>query len=1346
MANAFGDNVYRGLNVAKSLSDIGDQDIALSNLGLRRDNLNLIKGLGGLITTQEFHNISGLVDDQKRVLDSLEASSIAAGEITDTIRSVSNDQRYNFSINSKLIAGTIKYNFVNFDGNDGGGNSQWNMKSADISTSRVSSWSPFGPEDNPDQLITYNSEVINSGEFLALTELALTTEPEQKAKRSQVPTDKLTLNINGADVEFPVMRGIPFRFTAGGATLEFDAHLIKSGGDLIQDSQGYIPVEFEKSNLDGVTTIPLSSNNTSEFAPDTSANGTNAYHIQASIDNASVSGNVYLDVFYNPALISKLRLRNNNLTAFSETVFSGLEDLDISNNKFENIPNFNFIAPNLLHINLANNPLDQGPQSAEVADLQFVTGYTGTPNEQLARLPLSIQTITDLGCWEDLPGNLDISYERFPDLVNLDFGETSFPGSTTNLQTGGDGVAPAVYDPNYKLAFDPTDSNVLDPSTGEFTFVAHRFVSGDKVRYKNRVASDNPNFVMTGGNAGSGGQQSTMLAGTLCEELSPLSRNDILQVEVVNLNTIKLRQSPYGAGNVVSTYTLAADTGTFHTFEKWDDANNKLHIEAGRGIEIYNPDYVDYRFVPIAYLNSTNLTQWGPASLGSDENRSFRSDCIAEYRFVDTTNSTTMDISNEDRKFRFENEANLESLSLSNSKTCVPNLHNMPNLKYFNFGTNMQIGFGYRVEDRELSQQNLFGGLNTPTKLEDMTLYLSVSNSQGMRNNGTSTDTDKAVWGDMSTLLHGQTELQRFDFGPVAWIKCTLDGNFLKDCTKLKTFLWQDFPATGLSRSVNLYRDPLNYDQLAVDGSTSARQGNLLPDQTASDPRLCTVNLSTFKEGSGYLINETVNPPINALKFETWNPNPTGTASTDCSITISGGHWHGRFPNLSGCEKMDNVTIYNLRSALDPNMALTPGKNYQVAENMNIAVQRTDFVQGYRPAGWLASKRNHSMSYQEYEDMGWSGSDVNSDFVGWGDSTSRGTLVAGGSTGKPKEGDWFEYQDPDINTCIYGQEYVIVDPSGSTKAQWEAMGWVANYIPSLGASEWGHYVTGNEPAKGDTFKASDNANRIDLRECVAGGNYLFIRSGVPSNLTYIQAMDSTISGVDDTDWKQEFNPTSTTTTYAATSGGTIVMKRSGVSGNTDPAVDYGTGKVVRDRCREIVIAQGLSEFITDTNNEIKDMERLRKVQVQNTYMEGDFPKFSQSSSDFTTLQVTTNKFTGSLPDISGINSCEYYKVNNNQFDGYTSGSLSTAVYCKQFYMNDNKLNDYHLGPIINDLYLNSNARSSNSNITVRLYNQTPDSGNRLNLSWLQQAANSAINDKYTILVQRGWTFQLDQLP
>jgi hypothetical protein len=79
-------------------------------------------------------------------------------------------------------------------------------------------------------------------------------------------------------------------------------------------------------------------------------------------------------------------------------------------------------------------------------------------------------------------------------------------------------------------------------------------------------------------------------------------------------------------------------------------------------------------------------------------------------------------------------------------------------------------------------------------------------------------------------------------------------------------------------------------------------------------------------------------------------------------------------------------------------------------------------------------------------------------------------------------------------------------------------------------------------------------------------------------------------------------------------------------------------------------------------------------------------------------------------------------------------------------MNDNKLNDYHLGPIINDLYLNSNARSSNSNITVRLYNQTPDSGNRLNLSWLQQAGNSAINDKYTVLVQRGWSFQLDQLP
>lgn len=1345
MANAFGDNVYRGLNVAKSLSDISDRDIALSNLGLRRDNLNLIKGLGGLITTQEFHNISGLIDDQKRVLDSLEASSVAAGEISDSIRSVANDQRYNFAINSKLIAGTIKYNYVNFDGNDGSGNSQWNLKSADISTSRVSSWSPFGPEDNPDQLITYNSEVINSGEFLALTELALTTQPQQKAKRSQVPTDKLTLNINGTDVQFPVMRGIPFRFTAGGATLEFNAHLIESGGDLIEDFLGYIPVEFEKTNLDGVTTIPISNNNTSEFVPNKSANGTSEYHVQASIDNASVSGNVYLDVFYNPSLISKLRLRNNNLTSFAETVFTGLEDLDISNNKFENIPNFNFIAPNLKHIDLSNNKLGRAPNSAEVAELQYITGYTGTPNEQLARLPLSMETINDLGSWEDLPGNLDISYERFPDLVNLDFGEISFPGSTTNLQTGGDGVAPAVYDPNYKLKFDPTDSNVLDPSTGEFTFVAHRFVSGDKVRYKNRVAPDNPNFVMGGGNVGTGGQDSTMLAGTLCEELSPLSRNDILQVEVVDLNTIKLRQSPYGAGNVISSYTLAADTGTFHTFEKWDDVNNKLHIEAGRGVEIYNPDYVDYRFVPVAYLNSTNLIQWGPSNSTSAENRAFRTDCIADYRFVDTTNSTTMDISNEDRKFKFENKAGLEILGLSGCKTHVPNIHDMPNLKYLSLGPNTSIGFGYRVEDRELSQQNVFGGLNTTTKLETMNISMSSSNNANASANGRSTDLDKTMWGDATTLLHGQTELQTLEYGPAAYARLNLDGNFLKDCSKLRRFDFYDVQRTGSSRSVYLYREVLNYDQFAVDGSTSARQGNILPDQTGSDPRLCVVEFNG-SAGSGYLINETVQPPINALKFETWNPNPTGTQSTDCVIIVSGCHLHGRFPNLSGCEKMQKVTISSLRCLVDPNQSITPGKNYQVAENMDIAVPRSDFVQGWRPAGFISSKRNHSMSFQEYEDMGWSGSDVNSDFVSWGDNTSRGTLVAGGSTGKPKQEDWFEYQDPDINTCIHGQEYVIVDPSGSTKAQWEAMGWVANYIPSAGASEWGHYVTGNNPAKGDTFKASGDANRIFLTGCVAGGNYLFIRSGTSSNLSTIQGMDSTISGVDDTDWKQEFNPTSTTSSYTADNNGTVVMKRTGVAGNTDPAVDYGTGKVVRDRCVQPVRSQGLSEFITDTNNEIKDMEKLRNVTVRITNMEGDFPVFSQSSDEFVTLQVTDNKFSGPLPDINGVNSCESYKVNDNLFDGYTSGSLSTAVYCKQFYMNDNKLNDYHLGPIINDLYLNSNARSSNSNITVRLYNQTPDSGNRLNLSWLQQAGNSAINDKYTVLVQRGWSFQLDQLP
>ena len=656
------------------------------------------------------------------------------------------------------------------------------------------------------------------------------------------------------------------------------------------------------------------------------------------------------------------------------------------------------------------------------------------------------------------------------------------------------------------------------------------------------------------------------------------------------------------------------------------------------------------------------------------------------------------------------------------------------------------MGFGYRLEDRKFDQQNVFGGLNTPTtSLKSIYLYLGVSVNAG---DGANNDTKKGVWGDMSTILHGQTNLETFTMSTFDFPKLTLDGNFFKDCPKLRYSSISGNDDHGRGSSVHLYKSPLNYDAFGVDGSTSARQGNLFPSQTGSDPRLTNLIFSSFKSQSGYLINETTNPPLDLIKFATLDPNPTAGANTDVNVKFSNCHLHGRFPNMSGSDKLHTVDIYSLgfndtNMELDTNFSITSGQKYMVAQNFNRFAKFSDSVQGYNPSGYTTNNRANALCFQELEDMGWDVSEVNSDHLSWGDSTSRGTLVAGGSTGKPKRGDWFEYQDPDINTCIEDYQYVIVDPSGSTKAQWEALGWVAN---QTGTSEFGHGTTGANPAKGDTFVASNNANRIHADEFIAGGKYLFIRSGESGSVADLQNHDSSITNTDDTDWKQEFNPTSDST--MSKYKGVVVMKRPAgeVSGNTDPAVDYGTGKVVRDRCKKQLIPRGLTGFITDTNNEIKDMEDLRAVLVRRTHMEGDFPVFSQSTSNFYQFNVTDNKFGGPLPDASGVNAIERYRVNNNLFDDYTSGSLATATDCKLFYMNDNKLNDYHLGPIINDLYLNSNARSSNSNINVRLQNQTPDSGNRLNASWLQQPGNEAINDKYSVLLQRGWSITVDSLP
>lgn len=69
--------LFRGLNVSLALNDIDNKAESLRNIGLDQRDLSLITGLVniGNISIKEFHTVSGLVDDQKKVLYALTKAS-----------------------------------------------------------------------------------------------------------------------------------------------------------------------------------------------------------------------------------------------------------------------------------------------------------------------------------------------------------------------------------------------------------------------------------------------------------------------------------------------------------------------------------------------------------------------------------------------------------------------------------------------------------------------------------------------------------------------------------------------------------------------------------------------------------------------------------------------------------------------------------------------------------------------------------------------------------------------------------------------------------------------------------------------------------------------------------------------------------------------------------------------------------------------------------------------------------------------------------------------------------------------------------------------------------------------
>ena len=350
--------IYRGLNVNFYLNDIINDRESLLNLGLNPDDLDVVSGLAAGengISKNEFKTISGLSLDAQKELFSLSRSGGSIEQLltnsnrVDYINRVFDlNMQFGADVDDQLRAGAIKYKFYDY--------TRSSIRSADISTSRISSWSSLGDgEVTADTPIIYGSQVEILGGQIKLTGLGTTTAPASKRYPAELPTDTMTVNLAGTDREFYVMRDIP----------------IVAYGTFRNASFNHTVDELAITNGNGEQIRPVwrveNLNDPNDFSHTfTSYTGANAQYLGQSTVGLS-SGYTFRDsrartltrkieFYYPPSDIKYLRLAGLRMTDLPQAYMPNVQTLDFSFNALQTLPAFyGDLTPNLLDLNLRMN-------------------------------------------------------------------------------------------------------------------------------------------------------------------------------------------------------------------------------------------------------------------------------------------------------------------------------------------------------------------------------------------------------------------------------------------------------------------------------------------------------------------------------------------------------------------------------------------------------------------------------------------------------------------------------------------------------------------------------------------------------------------------------------------------------------------------------------------------------------------------------------------------------------------------------------------------------------------------------------------------------------------------------
>ena len=327
-----------GLNVLSFLADVENKNLALKSLNLNSLDLDIIRGSADAgATRRDWVSFSRLKQPIHKAITRFSGESGQYSPILGDRAGTDNILFGNLTINGALSGNAIRYRYIK-----GLGTNSRTIGIADISTSRVSSWSSSANPVIATSPISYGARVgIKAGSALQFgsapagqTRLKTSITPTAKEFDSEFPTSEITTTIGGQTVKLYAMKGIPLIFR--GFFRNLDATIVLTG--LLNGTPASWKV-VETGNANNYVNFANKDGQTTSIA-----------------FRSSRSRERNLQFYYNPDFISRITIQSSGIDTLPVTKLNSLSYLNLRYNNLKNFPNFISIAPNLTSLLLSRNP------------------------------------------------------------------------------------------------------------------------------------------------------------------------------------------------------------------------------------------------------------------------------------------------------------------------------------------------------------------------------------------------------------------------------------------------------------------------------------------------------------------------------------------------------------------------------------------------------------------------------------------------------------------------------------------------------------------------------------------------------------------------------------------------------------------------------------------------------------------------------------------------------------------------------------------------------------------------------------------------------------------------------